>query len=86
MMKRQIDLVWLKITTQARIIFLKPYRGKFKRQFLDQFSDKIQDVVPGVSREDIQIISTGLFAELRSIKDPAIRIKIIMDGGEDEQA
>jgi len=84
MLRRQIDRVWTRVTLQARIIFLKPYRGKLKRQFLDQFSDKIQDIVPEVSREDIIIIATGLLAELRSVKNLQIRDRIVTDGGEDE--
>ena len=81
MIRRQIDRLWLRITSQSRIIFTKHYRGGLKRRFLDQFCDKIEGVVPGVSREDIYIIATGLFAELRSIKDITIRGTIIMEGG-----
>lgn len=84
MIRRQADRLWIKITSQSRIIFLKHYRGGPKRRFLDQFCDKIEDIVPGVSREDIYIISTGLFAELRSIKDSDIRGTIIMEGGHEE--
>jgi len=84
MIPKQADRVWGRITKQFRIIFIKSYEGRPKRQFLNQFADKIQDVVPGVSREDIIIIATGLFAELRSIKDLGIRDSVIKDGGDSD--
>lgn len=77
MIKRQVDAVVEKVKRQA--VYIWKGKRRNKGQFIESFADKIESSVPEVSREDINIITSGFLAELRSI-DRAIVMDLIHDG------
>lgn len=76
MFRKQVGRVKRKLMTQTHFLteqltlVTDRRRNRSKRKFIDYFAEKIRDSVPNVSREDINIITTGFLAELRSLDKP----------------
>lgn len=74
MIRAQLRKLSNKVSSQAKKL-VGEHKNVEKRAFIDAYYDKIQDSVPGVSREDVIIIVTGFIGELRLLdKDNRGRI------------
>lgn len=78
MIKAKIEFVAQHVKRQAFYIW-KGKKRNTKGQFIEAFADKIQGSVPEISRETINIITTGFLSELRSL-DKQIVFDLLEDG------